>query len=168
MTKFAAALKGQMLAALSTLHQCIETCPREEWDQSHGDAPFSQVVFHTLFYIDYYLSIDEDEFKAQPFHAENKAMFRDYEEMEYKKAENLYTKDEIDRYFAFCHEKIEKLFNNALAVKADVEQQCQDMSAVELIIYVTRHIQHHAAQLGLRVQQITGGELKWVRSGWRV
>ena len=33
----------------------------------------------------------------------------------------------------------------------------------ELSIQVTRHVQHHAAQLGLRVQLITGKELDWVR-----
>jgi aspartyl-tRNA synthetase len=161
------ALKKQMLAALSTLYQCIETCPKSEWDQSHNDAPFSQVAFHTLFCIDYHLSKNENEFKSQLFHEKNKNMFKDYEELEYKKAENLYTKDEIDNYMAFCYEKIENIYNTE-NIELNSTENPKNMSFIELSIYITRHIQHHAAQLGLRVQQITGKELKWISSGWNI
>jgi hypothetical protein len=42
----------------------------------------------------------------------------------------------------------------------------KNMLLMELLIEIARHIQHHAAQLGLRIQQITGKELQWVNSGW--
>ena len=59
------ALVSQLKASLITLKNCIESCPIEEWDKNHNDYPFSQVVFHTLFYCDFYLSKNEDEFKNQ-------------------------------------------------------------------------------------------------------
>jgi hypothetical protein len=160
------ALKEQMLAALSTLYQCIETCPKSEWNQSHGDAPFSQVAFHTLFYTDYHLSKSEAGFKCQAFHENNKNMFKDYEELEDRKAENVYPKNEIKAYMEFCREKIENIHINQKNREVDGKNFSKSMNFVELSVYVTRHIQHHAAQLGLRIQQITGKELKWISSGW--
>ena len=160
------ALKEQMFAALSTLQQCIETCPKSEWNQSHNDAPFSQVVFHTLFCTDYHLSKSEIDFKSQSFHEQNKDMFKDYEELEYRKAENVYPKDEIDTYMTFCREKIENIYTDVKNIDVTGKNFSKNMNFVELSIYVTRHIQHHAAQLGLRIQQITGKELQWISSGW--
>jgi hypothetical protein len=162
------ALKRQMLAALSTLYRCVETCPKSEWDKSHGDAPFSQVVFHTLFYADYHLSTSENEFKSQAFHEHNKNMFKDYEELEDRKAENIYTKDEIGAYMKFCVEKIENIYADEKNKDLGGKNFSKNMNYVELSVYVTRHIQHHAAQLGLRLQQITGKELKWISSGWNI
>jgi len=164
--KLVDAVKKQMLAALATLNQCIDNCPASEWDKSHNDAPFSQVLFHTLFYVDYYLSEDEHEFKAQPFHAENKSLFRDYEELEYKKAEEVYTKAEITKYMDFCYAKTNGYFEKAEAENLFLKSTHRDMQNIEFIIYITRHVQHHAAQLGLRIQQVTGKELRWEPSGW--
>jgi hypothetical protein len=106
-------IQSQILASLATLGQCIENCPDHEWNETHHDAPFSQVLFHTLFFLDYYFSSDEIQFKNQVFHIQNKAMFRDYEELIDRKAENIYTRDEIKRYFQFCYEKMQKTFDNA-------------------------------------------------------
>jgi hypothetical protein len=61
-------IRNQMMAALATLNQCIQNCPDNEWHKSHNDAPVSQVLFHTLFYADFYLSPSENEFKSQLFH----------------------------------------------------------------------------------------------------
>jgi hypothetical protein len=38
----------------------------------------------------------------------------------------------------------------------------KSFSRAELYIYLIRHIQHHAAQLGLRIQNMTGIELQWI------
>ena len=154
--------KNQMLAALATLRQCVETCPDGEWNAIHGDAPFSQAVFHTLFCLDFYLSSNEADFKNQTFHTAHAALFRDYEELEYKKAVHTYTLAEIKTYLEFCRQKIMSLdVNDALKTSAH-----KNFSQLELCIYISRHTQHHAAQLGLRIQQITGEELKWFSSGY--
>jgi hypothetical protein len=159
-------LRNQMLAALATLNQCMQNCPADEWQKSHNDAPFSQVLFHTLFYTDFYLSPNEHEFKLQLFHRQNKAIFRDYEEFEYKKSEQIYTREEILVYLKFCHDKINKYFDEIKDSNLSEKYSAKNMTFMELSIYNTRHIQHHAAQLGLRIQQVTGKELKWISSGW--
>jgi hypothetical protein len=92
-------------------------------------------------------------------------MFRDYEELEYKKPVQTYTKTEILEYLNFCYAKVDAYFNNIEDNHLLEKNTVKDMPFIELLIYNTRHIQHHAAQLGLRVQQITGKELEWVSSG---
>jgi hypothetical protein len=154
-------IKKQSLAALMTLKQCIDNCPDKEWHESHKDAPFSQVIFHTLFYTDLYLSKDAEEFKKQLFHLNNKNIFRDYEELEYKKPEQIYTKEEIILYYDFCYKKIIDYKENDLTMKSNFG----NITIYEKIICgIIRHLQHHAAQLGLRIQQITGKELEWINT----
>jgi hypothetical protein len=161
-------LRNQMLAALATLNQAINNCPDAEWNEVHNDAPFSQVIFHTLIFLDLYLSKDEEDFKAQIFHKEHKEIFKSYEELEDKLPVELYTREKIDTYFQFCRKKIEAYFGETIK-KDPLEKTSfrRGMSVMELAIYNTRHVQHHAAQLGLRVQQITGKQLKWVSTGWK-
>ena len=160
-------LVSQFNASLITLENCIDSCPPEEWNQSHGDYPFSQVVFHTLFYCDFYLSKNEEIFKTQEFHRNHKDTFADYEELEYRLPVRLYDKAFIKEYLEYCKEKIKVEVKNfriedLLNVR---EESIRKMSKLELYIYVIRHIQHHAAQLGLRIQFVIKKEMKWVSRG---
>jgi hypothetical protein len=160
-------LKNQMLAALATLKQGIDNCPDHQWNESHNDAPFSQAAFHGLFFLDYYLSEGEEDFKSQAFHREHTCLFRDYEELLDKKPEHLYSKAEITGYLGFCRQKIDDYFREKSRRDWLETSGHRNMSLLELAVYNTRHIQHHAAQLGLRLQQVSGRELQWVGSGWR-
>ena len=160
-------IEKQLLAAMATLGQCIKNCPDADWDQSHGDAPYCQVVFHTLFYLDFYLSGDEESFKAQDFHTSHRSFFRDYEELIDKIPENRYVKPEIDRYFTFCLGKTHRTLGKMEDDRILDMSGHKGMTYIELFIYITRHIQHHSAQLGLRLQQKYGHELDWVSSRGR-
>ncbi len=160
-------LVSQFNASLKTLENCIDACPLEEWNKSHGDYPFSQVVFHTLFYCDFYLSENEEAFKKQEFHRNHKETFADYEELEYKLPVHLYDKDFIKEYLEYCKKKIlievkDLRIEDLLNVR---EESIKKMSKLELYIYVIRHIQHHAAQLGLRLQFLIKKEMEWVSRG---
>jgi hypothetical protein len=161
------AIKNQMLAALATLRRSVEDCPGAEWDQSHGDAPFSQAAFHALFYLDYYLSADEAAFKAQPFHRDRPQVFGEYEELRDQMAERRYTRHEIGEYLEFCRQKIGDYCGNRPETSWLLPSGRWNMSFLELAVYNTRHLQHHAAQLGLRLQQLSGQAQPWVGSGWR-
>ena len=160
-------LIGQFQAALSTLGQVMRACPDTEWHEPHGDYPFSQVVFHTLFFTDYYLERSPDSFRSQTFHSTHEDLFRDYEELKPRLPSNTYDRALCGEYLQFCVDKC------ATVVAADTENTLNGPSGFEnrsfkrgeLYIYTVRHIQHHAAQLGLRIQSLTGRELNWVSSG---
>ena len=158
------ALRHQLKAALNTLGQVIGTCPDAEWQKEHGDAPFSQVVFHALFYADFYLGRDSLPLKDQPFHQTHQETFADYEELEDRKPVRLYKKEFCRDYLAHCLAKVDAMLE-AETMKSLMDESGIDFrhcTRMELFIYNERHIQHHAAQLGLRIQQVTGEELKWL------
>lgn len=160
-------LLAQYKAALATLRQALERCPESDWHESHGDFPFSQVVFHTLIFTDLYLEPGPERLKEQPFHKANREFFRNYEELEPVEPTNTYDRDGCRRYLAFCVEKCERVLMDEgeaeLLGPSGFERR--PPTRLELHIYNIRHIQHHAAQLGLRLQPITGRELDWVKRG---
>jgi hypothetical protein len=162
-------IMSQLLASLATLKSCIQNCPKDQLNERHQDYPFSQVAFHALFYCDFYLSRSEDEFFKQPFHIAHKETFDDYEELEYKIPQKLYEYDFLMSYVGHCKDKIvatlQGIEEKELQARAGVKKN--EISKMELFIDTSRHTQHHAAQLGLRVQFLTGKEMDWVESGWK-
>src|SRR5262245_36432442 len=105
MTLFQQLLVSQFEAALSMLAQCIARCPVERWQAPVACYPFSQVVFHTLFYTDLYLGARPDDFRPQPFHEENRTFFGDYEQLIDREPVEIYDRGDIDRYLAFVRAK---------------------------------------------------------------
>jgi hypothetical protein len=160
-------LSNQMHGALTMLQRAIEACPDTHWNERVGDLKFCQVAFHTLFFVDCYLSENTDAMLAQPFHQENKDFFRDYDEMKDSIQVLLYERADIDRYFAFCRQKATDVIaaETAESLAAPAGFEWLPFSRAELHVYNTRHIQHHAAQLSLRLRLDHGDGIKWSRAG---
>ena len=53
---------AQFEAALAMLNQCIAACPEEHWEDRIANGTFRWVTYHTLFFVDLYLSPNEDSF----------------------------------------------------------------------------------------------------------
>ncbi len=159
----------QFESALCTLHACIDRCPQDVWDSHVGNHPFCQVAFHALFYADYYLGPNEGSFRKQPYHRDNASFFRDYEELEDREPELLYDKPSIQSYAAHCRKKAAQAIAaetaDSLAAPADFKRRT--FSRAELYVYNLRHIQHHAAQLSLRLRLEAQVDIPWIGSGWR-
>lgn len=108
--------------------------------------------------------MNEGELKGQSFHAAHEAEYGCYEELEGRIAERQYTRDLLEHYFRHCVDKITMKMgaeadDGLLIPKADYYGT---MSKAERYIKCTRPTQHHAAQLGLRLQFITGKEIGWI------
>ena len=161
-------LASQLLAGLYMLKDCIDRCPEKEWNEIHRDYPFSQVVFHTLFDCDYHLCDNDEDFKEQIFHRKNRESFDDYEELEDRIPQHLYERDFINRYYLHCREKVvsaieTKTYTDLTIPNADVRK---NMTKLERYVNLIRHLQHHTAQLGLRLQLATGEEMDWIARGY--
>jgi hypothetical protein len=164
----ARAIVSQLLATFDMLKDCVDRCPPGDWQESHGDYPFSQVVFHTLFDCDYHLSDSEEEFRLQPFHRANPQVFADYAGLEDLLPLRLYDKDFALRYYGHCRAKtiakIEGRTIGELAVpNSDIRK---NMTRLERYLNIARHNQHHAAQLALTLQLLTGQETEWISWGY--
>ena len=59
---------------------------------------------------------------------------------------------------------IESKSNENLLIKnSDIYK---NMTKAERYVNAIRHIQHHAAQLGLRLQNMNGQEMNWISRGY--
>lgn len=162
-------LTNQFEAALCTLSACIDECPEAAWDAPVANLAFCQAVFHTLFYADCHLGQNTESLRQQPFHRNNEPFFRDYEELQDRKQELLYDKTSIATYMEFCRNKASEVIAvetaDTLCARCGFERL--PFSRAELHVYNIRHIQHHAAQLSLRLRLDASTNIPWVKSGWR-
>jgi hypothetical protein len=158
----------QFEAALCTLNACIDRCPDAIWNSRVGNHRFCQVAFHALFYADYYLGPNEASFRDQPYHRDHPQLFRDYEEFEDREPQLLYDKPSIRSYLDHCRKKSAQAIAaetaDSLAARADFPRRT--FSRAELHVYNIRHLQHHAAQLSLRLRLDAQVDIPWIRSGW--
>lgn len=165
---FKSSYLNQYLAALCTLKLCADNCPDSHWEGLVHGHKFCQAVFHTLFFTDVYLGPNLGDFREQPFHRENAKHFADYEELEDRKPVRVYTREFIDRYIGHCRQKAERAINveteESLAGASGFDWL--KMTRAEIYPYNIRHIQHHAAQLILRMRIDGTYQAGWVKSGW--
>jgi hypothetical protein len=162
-------ITNQFEAAASTLNACIDKCPEEAWNAPVANYKFCQVVFHTLFYTDYYLGISEEALRPQAFHRENAHVFRDYEELEPRPPVLLYERAWTKSYLQYCRKKCHEVIaaETAESLAAPTKFPRKAFSRAEIHVYNIRHIQHHAAQLILRLRLDSQQDVPWFRSGWQ-
>ena len=163
-------IANQFDAALCMLDSCVERCPDAIWNSPVANLKFCQVAFHALFFADYYLGPpDDDSFRRQPFHRENPHIFRDYEELEDRVQVLLYDKPAIKAYLGHCRKQALQVI--AAETEESLAAPCgfarKHFSRAELNVLNIRHIQHHAAQLSLRLRLDAHDGVPWVASGWR-
>jgi DinB family protein len=167
--EFKRLIASQFDAALCTLNLCVDRCPVAIWNLPVGNYPFSQVAFHTLFFTDYYLGLNAESFRDQPFHRAHHDFFGDYEQLEPREPTSIYERESIIEYLKFCRDKaavaIAAETADTLCARADFARRA--FSRAELYPYNIRHIQHHAAQLSLRLRISAHVDIPWCGSGWR-
>ena len=119
---------------------------------------FWHLAFHTLFFLDLYLSESPKGFAPPaPF---------SLSEMDPsgKLPDRVYTKEEILAYVAHGRAKCRRVV--AAVTDDDLHTQCAfgwvGGTAVEFFLYGIRHVQHHAAQLNLILRQRTDSAPGWV------
>jgi hypothetical protein len=161
-------INGQYEAALCMLNRCIDQCPESDWDAPVVNLKFCQVAFHVLFFTDFYLESTEDAIRDQAFHRANLDAFRDYEELEDRKQQLLYERAFLKDYVQHCRTKSGRVV--ASESEQSLTTRCgfsrRDCSRAELHVLNIRHIQHHTAQLSLKLKLDANKGAEWVGSGW--
>ena len=145
----------QFGASIDMLENAVKLCPAELWDD---DRKFWYNAYHCLFYLDYYLTLEPDDF-APP------ANFS-LSEFDPSGAlpERVYSKDELLHYLEANRNKCHQLIAGMTAELANKRwtNPYRDYSVFELLLYNMRHVQHHAAQLNLLLRQGIGDAPRWV------
>ena len=149
----------QFGAAIDMLENAMVACPEDLWGKRIGYSEFWYLSFHTLFFLDLYLSESDKGFMPpQPF---------TLDELDERGLlpERIYTRQELLKYLEHGREKCKRTIAAMTEEKAN--KRCGfswlDISVAETLLYNMRHVQHHAAQLNLMISRKLGSAPRWVR-----
>jgi len=147
----------QFGAAIDTLENAINACPEKVWSDKEGFHEFWYMAYHTLFFLDYYMSGTAEGFAPPaPFtlaELDPSGVLPD----------RVYTKAELLSYLEHGRQKSRKVIE--VLTEETAHQPCgfkKDLTVAELYLYNMRHVQHHAAQLNLLLRQTIDDAPKWV------
>lgn len=148
----------QFGAAIDMLENAMLACPDVIWNDQSRRPQFWYVVYHTLFFLDLYLSDSAEGFTPPaPFTLGEL-------DPAGRLPDRVYAKDELRAYLEHgrnkCRVTIESLTDER------TRRRCRfgslDFTVSELLLYNMRHVQHHAAQLNLMLRQRTDSAPRWV------
>lgn len=156
------AIRRQLTAAIDAMENTMDRCPDDVWAREGDEPPIWYLIYHTLFWLDCYLSEDSAGYvPPEPF---------GMEEMDPAGVlpPRPYTKDELRAFFRQGRARVRGV------VAALTEENAADPRAlgsrftgtrIEQILYNMRHVQHHTGQINLLLRQRIGDATGWVAIG---
>ena len=168
------ALWQQFGATIDMLENALLACPDTLWhgrlwrDSSEQPLPpefaeFWFITYHTLFWLDLYLSgLPEEDFTpSAPF---------TWVELDptWVLPERAYSRDELHTYLIHLRQKCQTTIAELSEEKAQQQvdypwSEGKSVSYLELLLYTMRHVQEHATQLNLFLgQHDVDGVSDWV------
>ncbi|HKW51541.1 MAG TPA: DinB family protein [Candidatus Eisenbacteria bacterium] len=148
----------QFGAAIDMLENAMRECPDDLWRDRSKQPEYWYLVYHTLFWLDFYLSAPDEGFTPPaPF---------TLDEMDPAGLipERPYTKKELQAYLEHGRKKCREAIGALTDARGN--KRCQfgwgEASYSELLLYNMRHVQHHAAQLNLILRQQIDSAPRWV------
>lgn len=148
----------QFGGSLQMLKNAIVACPAEVWGAEPEPQAFWYLAYHTLFWTDYYFSetAQKDFRPPAPF-------TKDEFDPRGVLPEQVYSKEVLLDYLAYVWAKSRTFIGSLSPEKAQQPfvGERRNFNLLELVIYNTRHVQHHAAQLNLLLRQRTDSAPDW-------
>ena len=154
----------QYVPAIDMLESALRNCPDELWEKSlweddpdqwvaAGFGSFWYLGYHTLFWLDLYLTGAEEGFAPPPPF--------DLVEMEADEVlPRTYTRLELLVYLEICRKRYQETISELSTEQA--QRLCRfpwgELPYGELLLYTLRHVVEHAAQLHMFIGQQAGKE----------
>ncbi|NIJ55020.1 DinB family protein [Dyadobacter arcticus] len=154
----------QFGASIDMLKNAINLWPDEYWET---DKRFFYMTYHTLVFLDYYLTIPPPNVFSSPL----PFTFTDWENAPADAIDDIipdeiYSKAELLDYLQSCREKCYQVVASLTPEKLEErwieEDGDMDYAVLEILLYNMRHVQHHAAQLNLLLRQKIDDAPRWV------
>jgi hypothetical protein len=154
---FRKALVTQFNATLSMFNETVVQCPGDKWEGHVGDYAFWHVAYHTLFFTDLYLSKDEESFEPPSFYRENYQFFgqNPLPPHEQLVADIPFDRDTILEYVKICRDKASEVIASETpeSLEGPPGFWWYKVPRAEFYLMNIRHIQHHAAHMGLYLRR---------------
>ena len=151
-------LWDQFGAAIDMIGNAITACPDALWNDTSRDPQYWYLTYHTLFWLDFYLSDTAYGFAPPP----------PFTLSEFDPSgllpDRIYSKSELLAYLAHGRKKCENSMANLNDSRSDQVRSFGRVQGtyLELLLYNMRHVQHHAAQLNMLLRQSGLDAPRWV------
>jgi len=156
----------QFGATIDMLRRAIEAMPEDKWVE---ERRFYYTAFHTLSFLDYYLTNPPADFQGWlPFTLTDKDKLPP-EALDDVIPSRNYSKQELLDYCAYCRNKAKTLIEglteetvNGRWIEYWNGQVDRDFSQLEILFYNMRHVAQHVGQLNQRIRELTGKSAGWL------
>ena len=146
--------KNEYRALIEMLHKAINLCSEDLWEKEMENPPFWQLVYHTIYYLDFYLGDSPKK------HEERYEIKENLNE----RLKRSLTKEQLKNYLVAtkkkCNSVLEKLSVKELEGKNSYFWTGPTLA--HRLIYNIRHTQHHIGQLNLLLRQNENDASKWL------
>lgn len=148
----------QFGAAIDTLENAITACPDAVWGDRSTYHEYWYMTYHTLFWLDYYLSESDAGFTPPaPFtlgEMDPAGVLPD----------RVYSREELLTYLRHCRQKCRSVIAGLTEEQAARTSPFRrgELTVLDMHLYNMRHVQHHAAQLHLLLRQRINNAPRWV------
>ena len=145
--KISTAIHEQYGAAIEMLENVIIKCPEEVWDDSRQGPPFWQVAYHTMFYLDWYLSSSKEE--RESFKPDYETEFRVLD----SKPEGSLDRKQILTYLMKIKLKAKRRLETVTTkeLKQPAFFEWHGSSILSSLFYNLRHVMLHVGALNSRL-----------------
>ncbi len=148
----------QFGASIDMLENAMIACSDELWSNGSKEFDFWYLAYHTLFFLDYYLSESPSDFHPpEPF------TLSEFDPVGIL-PDRVYSKTELLNYLEFGREKCRVVIQGLTKDKAKQRfiDPYKNYSLLEILLYNMRHVQHHAAQLNQLLRRNQNSAPDWV------
>ena len=145
--KLSVAIHEQYGAAIEMLESVILKCPEGVWDDSQQGPPFWQVAYHTMYYLDWYLSSTKEE--RESFKPEFDSEFRTLD----SKPEASLNREQVLMYLMKIKLKVKRRME-AVSTEELIRPsifEWHGSSVLSSLFYNIRHVMLHVGALNFRL-----------------
>lgn len=155
------AVSSQFLASLEMLKNAMVAWPEEQWNTNKR---MFYVVYHTLWFTDYYLSFPPEESPAFLPHTLVDYKDKAEEALDDIQPDRFYTREELLVWLEHCKNKCKSFVDGMTeeTFASTWENEWKTLPVLEMMLYNMRHIQGHASQLNLMLRQNGNDVPDWV------
>lgn len=151
-------LRRHFEPTLEMLRQTIRACPEELWDARDEGPAFWQYAYHTLFWLDAWLSDSPEAFQAPPFHTRDALLEAG------ETPSVTYSREQIEAYleqvYAKCATFFEGLTLDTLTQESEFFERT--WAGGDKVFGQLRHVQHHVGHMNALLRRKTGQAPGWV------
>ncbi|MGC3946453.1 MAG: DinB family protein [Chryseolinea sp.] len=161
LTLFKESLWQQFDASIEMLKNAIVMWPDAKWEHPRR---FFDMAYHTLFFLDYYLTNPPEAFAPPLSYILLKEVPEDRIDDIFP--ERLFTKPEMLDFLEACrrkcHDVISGITEDTIQTRWIEQDSSRNYLMIELLMYNMRHVQHHAAQMNMMLRAEIKNAPGWV------